>query len=304
MEGRTSCAVADDRDVIQIRNALDNSRTNDSLKGVEKDDGMRKLAFIFGLLATPLGAHELWVEPEAYVIEPNVNITANIVNGQEFEGTRLPFVPRRFTYFVNFSGSTGTKVDSRLGDNPAMSQPAIAEGLNVIAYQAKIAEITYETWEKFQRFLDHKDLGDQRAIHEERGFPTEGFKEIYSRYSKSLVAVGNAAGADRQLGLLTEIVALTNPYVDDMADGMRVQLFYQTQPRADEQIEVFEKANDDTVTIFTLRTDADGIATIPVKADHEYMLDAVLLREPSEAIAADTGAAWETLWANMTFMVP
>jgi hypothetical protein len=34
------------------------------------------------------------------------------------------------------------------------------------------------------------------------------------------------------------------------------------------------------------------------------MLDAVVLREPAAQLAADTGAAWETLWANMTFMAP
>ncbi len=34
------------------------------------------------------------------------------------------------------------------------------------------------------------------------------------------------------------------------------------------------------------------------------MLDAVVLREPSEALAAERDVVWESLWANLTFAVP
>lgn len=265
---------------------------------------MLKFAFILGLVAAPAMAHELWVEPLAYRISPDGNLTAHIVNGQDFEGVKLPFVPTRFAHFVAFTGDTVEQVSSRLGDSPALNQPAVAPGLNVIAYQARNSEVNYENWPKFQKFLDHKDLGDQQAGHVARGFPLENFKEIYSRYSKSLIGVGVAAGADKRVGLETEMVALTNPYTDDLSDGMRVQLFYGKDARANVQIEVFEKAPDDSVNIFMVRTDASGIATVPVQSGYVYMLDAVVLREPAAQLAADTGAAWETLWANMTFMAP
>ncbi len=304
MDGSTSWAVADDRVVIQIANALDNRRTKDSLEVTEKDDDMRKLAFIFGLIAAPVSAHEFWIEPLAYQIEPEVNMTAHIVNGQDFEGIELPFVPQRFVHFLAAADGQIVNVESRTGDTPAVNQPSVATGLNVLAVQARNATVDYENWEKFQKFLDHKDLGDVKANHEERGHPVENFKEVYSRYSKTLIGVGDAAGADTRLGLTTEIVALANPYTDDLSGGMRVQVFYNNDARADEQVEVFEKSADDSVTIFTVRTDADGIATVPVKSGHSYMLDAVVLREPGAQLAADTGAAWETLWANMTFMAP
>jgi hypothetical protein len=67
---------------------------------------------------------------------------------------------------------------------------------------------------------------------------------------------------------------------------------------------VFEKAPDETVIITTVRTDAEGIATVPVKSGYTYMLDAVVLREPSDEVAAETGAVYQTLWANLTFAAP
>ncbi len=58
------------------------------------------------------------------------------------------------------------------------------------------------------------------------------------------------------------------------------------------------------MTITTVRTDKAGVAVVPVLAGHAYMLDAVVLREPDARLTEQIGAAWETLWANLTFGVP
>ena len=265
---------------------------------------MRKFALLLAFLAAPVSAHEFWLEPTAYQVPANGRLTANIVNGQNFEGVILPFVPQRFTHFKGFAGNKTADVAGRTGDTPALDNAPLAEGLNIIAYQARYATVDYETWEKFESFVKHKDLGDLLPRHQERGIPMENFKEIYARFSKTLIGVGNSAGADKRVGLETEIVALTNPYTDDLSGGMKVQLFYRADASPDSQIEVFEKAPNDTVTIFLVRTNAEGIATIPVKSGFSYMADAVVLRDPAEKLARDSGAVYETLWANLTFQAP
>lgn len=265
---------------------------------------MRKFALLLALLAGPVTAHEFWIEPTQYQVPTDGRLTANIVNGQNFEGVILPFIPQRFTHFKNFVGAKSIDVTGRTGDTPALDNAPLAEGLNIIAYQARYATVDYETFEKFAKFAEHKDLGDLLPRHQERGIPLENFKEIYARFSKTLIGVGNSVGEDRRVGLETEIVARTNPYTDDLSGGVKVQLYYQANALADSQIEVFEKAPDDTVTIFLVRTDDAGIATIPVKSGYSYMADAVVLRDPSEALQTSSGAVYETLWANLTFQAP
>lgn len=266
---------------------------------------MRFLAPVFVLCAWPAVAHELWIEPQTFVIEPDTMIVADLVNGENFEGTKLAFIPQRFEHFAIVSGGKFAPVESRIGSTPALAQPGIGTGLHVALYQSKPADLIYTEWEKFQRFLDHKDLDDDtRARHAALGATEDSFKEVYTRYSKTLVAVGDGAGADRRFGMETEIVALTNPYTDTVADGMRLQLFYQAAVRADEQIEIFERAPDGTVAVFLVRTDAEGVATVPVKPGHAYMADAVVLREPAPALAEARDAVWETLWANLTWAMP
>jgi len=266
---------------------------------------MRIIALILGLLASPVAAHEFWIEPLAYQIAPDGTLEAHLVNGEDFGGPKIPYLPNGFVNFLMFTDANNARrVSGRAGDLPALNQEPLREGLNVVAYQARQSSITYTEWQKFQNFVDHKDFGDILTVHTERGLPLEGFKEVYSRYAKTLMGVGNSQGADTRVGLITEFVALTNPYTDDMSNGMQVQLFYDGAPRVDVQVEVFEKGGEDGVQISLYRTDANGIATFPVTAGRSYMVDSVVLREPSEEVANRMDAVWETLWANLTFAVP
>ncbi|SFS10520.1 DUF4198 domain-containing protein [Yoonia litorea] len=265
---------------------------------------MRFLALVLSLLATPALAHEFWIEPVDYQIPADGTLEAHLVNGEEFFGSKIPFLPQRFANFVLFAGDEAVRVRGRPGDSPAMAMEPLNEGLHIAAYESNNATVDYENWEKFQRFVDHKDFGDILSVHQARGLPLENFGELYSRYAKALFAVGDGAGADRRVGLETEIVALTNPYIDDLTDGMVVQVYYRNDVRADVQLEVFEKDANGGVTISLYRTDADGIGSFPVKPGHRYMVDAVVLREPAAQAAEATGTVWETLWANLTFAVP
>ena len=254
--------------------------------------------------AGPAFTHELWLEPLEYQVATGGQLRAKVVNGEGFNGNALPYLPRRQRHFVLSTAERNVQVPGRAGDLPALNMVAQDDGLHVVAYQSMPQTLKYESWEKFQRFVSHKDFGDVRTRHDARGLPPEEFKEVYIRYSKTLIGVGSGAGADQRMGLETELVALTNPYTDDLSGGMRVQLFYGSEVRADEQIEVFAKSPGNEVAVTLVRTDANGIATIPVQSGVAYQLDAVVLREPSAALAEQTGAVWETLWANLTFRAP
>lgn len=255
-------------------------------------------------LAGPAAAHELWLAPLDHVVPPDGMLQAEIVNGEEFEGPRMAYLPGRVArYEVAMAGEV-VQVEMRMGDLPALNvPPPAADGLAVVGYQSTPSTVTWSEWERFTRFAEHKDLGEVEVRHRERGLPEDGFAEAYVRFSKTLIAVGSGAGMDPGFGFETEIVALANPYTDALPEGLPVRLTYRGDPRAEAQIEMFVRAADGGVTISTLRTDAEGVALVPLIPGTEVMLDAVVLREPSADLAA-TGAVWETLWANLTFAVP
>lgn len=250
-------------------------------------------------------AHEFWIDPPKFQVESDVPFVADLRNGQLFQGTQQSFFANRNTRLEAFLGDESLEITGRMGDRPAIQLPAPGQdGLLVIVHEAAPSTVSYAEWEKFMSFVEHKDFEDVEAMHTDRGWTKENFKEVYTRHSKSLVAVGSGEGADREFGLATEFVALDNPYAADFDGTLDVALLYDGAPRSDAQIEVYARAADDTVVVTKTRTDAEGHAAIPVEAGMEYLLDAVVLRPLAGATTVEAGPVWETLWASLTFAVP
>ncbi|WP_281982051.1 DUF4198 domain-containing protein [Thalassorhabdomicrobium marinisediminis] len=266
---------------------------------------MRILAALFAItIALPAQSHEFWIEPQAYQIEPDGMLQGRLLNGEEFEGTQLAYIPQRFTRFTVAAGMQQAAVQNRLGARPALDIPPLREGLNIVSYQSRMSIVSYSEWEKFLSFASHKDFRDIEARHDARGLARDDIREGYWRFAKTLIAAGHGVGRDYRTGLAVEYVALDNPYTADLSQGMRLQLYYLDDVVADGQVELFEKAPDGTVEVTLHRTDEEGIATLPVKPGHSYLVDHVVLREPADALADAEDIQWETLWAALTFAVP
>lgn len=259
-------------------------------------------ATVFALAVQPSFAHEFWISPERYQIAPGETLTAAFRVGQEFKGPSFSYIERQSTRFDLVKGETATSVTARTGDNPALETTLEKDGLWIIVHETSDNTLTYKEMAKFEAFAAHKAFPDTLKDHAARGLPHAGFKESYRRFAKALIGVGNSAGQDRVIGLRTEIVALANPYTDDLTNGLPVQVLFESAPRANAQVELFAKAPDGTVTITLHTTDANGQITLPMQPDTEYLADSVkmIAIEPETA----TGPVWKSLWAALTFKTP
>jgi len=247
-------------------------------------------------------AHEFWISPETYRIGAEDQLRADLRLGQMFEGAAFSYLPPQFERFHLVYDGRVVPVEGRIGDLPALAMPAPGPGLVTVVHQTTDSVLTYTEAERFADFATHKGFPDVLDAHKARGLPETGFRERYSRYAKSLIAVDGGVGRDGPVGMLTEIVALANPYTDDLSGGMPVRVLYQGAARIDAQVEVFAKAPDGAVTVATYRTDGKGEATIPVARGMEYLIDAVVMRPLTSESESDP--VWESLWASLTFRVP
>lgn len=252
--------------------------------------------------AVSAAAHEFWISPVEYQVPADGTITADIRVGEAFSGAAYAYIPQNFRRFDLVQGDSVVPVQGRIGDRPALNMAAPGDGLWVAVHQTSDIVLRYRERDLFVGFVTHKDFEWVLAEHAARGLPDTGFGEQYSRYAKALVAVGDGRGADREVGLLTEIVALANPYTDDLSAGLPVKVLYRGAPRADVQVEVFARDAQGEVTVTLLRTDAAGEAVVPVAAGTEYLVDSVVMR-PMDPVAPDD-PVWESLWAALTFRVP
>lgn len=189
-----------------------------------------------------------------------------------------------------------------MGDKPAIQTQAPGRGLLTLVHVTNSNFLTYTEWQKFLNFVAHKDFSGLPQAHLDRALPQTKFRESYYRHVKSLIAVGDGTGADRAIGLRAELVALQNPY-QPFTGALPVQILFENTPRADAQLEVFEMSADGTVTVTTTRTDETGVAQVPVKPGHSYLLDAVVLLDTGNDDVKN-GPVWESHWAALTFQIP
>ncbi len=252
------------------------------------------------MLASRAFGHEFWISPERYQLGAGDTLQVTTRIGEKFKAPSRPHLPGALVRYEALTPQGAQPVTGRMGDDPLSVE--LPEGLSVLVLETRPVELTYKDAEIWKRFLRHKDFPWAEARNAARGLPEEGVRERYVRYAKALVAVGDGAGQDRAAGLRTEIVALENPYLG-ARDSLPVEVLLEGAPRADAQVELFERAPDGTVAVTLHRTDAGGRAELPVKPGYAYLADAVVLEElPGDGGAE--GPAWQTLWASLAFAVP
>ena len=252
----------------------------------------------------PAKAHEFWIDPVEYKVAPGEEVVANLRVGEDFEGSAQSYIPRNFKRFQFVQNGAAKDVQGVVGDRPAVRMTADDAGLVVLIHQTTDLALTWATWEKFSNFVKHKDAEWVIDEHLAKGFDKEKVREVYSRYAKSLIAVGDGAGKDVITGMITEIVALENPYTGNMNDGINVGVLYKGKPRKAVQVEVFEMSPGGGVRVFTTKTNGKGVAVVPVKPGHKYMLDSVVVLPATKTTTVGKPFLWESLWANLTFEVP
>ena len=263
---------------------------------------MRRLVALLICMPLVANAHEFWIDPTVYQVDAGDSIEAHLRVGENFKGSVQSYLPRNFERFDLKCGSEIAPVEGRAGDRPALKVATDEDGLCVAIHQTRDYDLTYTDWEKFKAFAAHKDFGDVLTRHEDRGLSKDRFVEQYSRYAKSLIGVGDGKGSDSPVGLLTEIVAEANPYVEGFSGAMPVRVIYNGKPRTDVQVELFDKSPSGEVIVTLHRTDDEGRVSLPVSAGHSYLVDAVVLREMQPV--SDGDPVWESLWASLTFAVP
>lgn len=247
-------------------------------------------------------AHEVWIEPLQWQVQQSDVVLANIRNGEYFSGFNLSWNDEQTVRSEAWVRGDMFQITGRLGDLPALKIQAEKDGLLVFLHQSDHRTVNYNDFGKFASFLTEKGYDRILNEHAKRGLTETRVKEAYSRFSKSLIAVGTGEGSDAPRGLELELVALTNPYMLAPDEHMIVQLYYEGAPLSDNKITVFGRTEDGTVDELFLQTDTEGKASFPTSEGMTYLVDSVVVREPSRSLVAKTrGAAWESLWASLTF---
>lgn len=264
-----------------------------------------KLILTLGFLTTAfvVQAHEFWIQPHNYRLASQEPLVADVRVGVDFNGMQLAFIPGTINAF-NITDTNGTrKVEGRIGDIPSVNIMPETSGLQILNLFSTTSKITWDTFQEFEDFVNMHGMNWAIERHTARGLPDTGFKEAYTRFVKSLVAVGNGAGQDHFTGMFFELVASNNPYTDDMSSGMPITVLYRGQPLPDKQVDLFYKNAAGDLTRLSVQSDEAGEAIVPNIGDGEYMVNVVHLIETFPEDQERTGVVWHSLWGSLTYAI-
>ena len=250
-------------------------------------------------------AHEFWLEPLDFTLQEQQTLQAHLKVGENFKGETLPYLNVDINNFTISRGQQTQVVNSRFGSIRAVNQDPVGTGLNIISYTSNYSKVIYPSTELFTDFLDKSGLNWVLEEHKKRGLPASGFTEVYRRFCKSLVMVGENTGRDRPLGLEFEWLLESKPYplYQQYEQPIQARLLWRQKPFSNAKAAVFTR-KDSHVTQLTLITDSEGRIAIPRNNGGVFLVSAVHMIKPSEQTATETGAVWESVWASIIFEVP
>jgi uncharacterized GH25 family protein len=258
----------------------------------------------FGLLlaallgpAAPAMAHEFWIEPANFRPPVGKPLDVNLLVGQYFQGDSVVYLPGTFERFVTITARGKQNVSGLPGDDPAARLTPAEPGLMLIVYQSTTYDLKMEA-KAFDGYLAMEGLDGIRALRAQRGEQDNPSREIYSRFAKSLIAVGGRDGgldASRPVGLRLEIVPLSPIYRLKPGQPIEVQVLYENRPLANAQVLALSKTKSKTRLL--ARTDANGRARIVLPHADIWLLSAVHMIPAPDVAKAD----WESFWASLTF---
>ncbi len=258
-----------------------------------------------GFLVAALGAqaHEYWIQPHDYRLEAGDPLVADVRVGMDFGGNQLAYLPRQINAFNIIDADGPHKIEGRIGDIPSVNITPTGDGLQILTLFSTSSKLTWSEFQKFDDFVNLHGMGWVLDRHAERGLPDVGFKEAYTRFVKSLVAIGDGAGQDHFTGMFFELVAGNNPYTDDMSAGMPITVMFKGEPLPDKQVDLFYRNLEGEVSRLSVQSDANGQAIVPNVGDGEYMVNVVHMIEPFPEDQARTGVAWHSLWGSITYAI-
>jgi uncharacterized GH25 family protein len=263
---------------------------------------MKKIG-LFGLMIVAvllLQAHEFWLEPTKFKVNPGEELAVNFKVGENFTGQAWDLGKNRVEKMVLFEKGPMqdilSKVPSAKGEKlkVKLNNP----GTKIIAMKSNAAYIELDA-EKFNLYLKEDGLEDVYDWRVKNGQDSLGAKEFYTRYSKLIVQCGDQLDDSwkKQAGHRLEITPDSNPGSLKPGDYMSCKVTYEKKPAKHITVKVWGHVGN-KIFLQNIYSEDDGSIKFPISASGPWMVSAVRMEK-----SKDPKADWESSWASLVFNI-
>ena len=270
------------------------------------------------VVVTAVSAHTMFLKLDSFFLEPNSTGTVALINGDFDLSENVITRDRMLDVSVVGPGGVTHPPESAWTDSavfhwsPDSVDTAILRfetggpGTYLVGVSTAPRVITL-TAEEFSEYLVHDGLIDTIEEREAAGTAGNAATERYSKHVKAVVQVGGTRSGEwaTALGYPAEFIPLQNPYQLARGDRLRVRFLRAGEPVANQLVYASYEgyhshdAAGEHVEAVTTRTNADGIATIPLNGRGRWYVRTIHMAETTTEPDVD----YESNWATLTFEV-
>ena len=267
------------------------------------------MTLIFGVAQ----GHQTYMIADLYELRPGTDNYLFLKNGTYFESGYS--ITRKMSRDISIvmAGERKTPPDDEVEDvdgNPKYKQTYIKvfaekEGTGLAGLAAHPDYIALPA-EIFEDYLVHEGLDD--AVAEFRATNDRStIRERYTKHAKGIFQVGKPLSDDFKhvLDYKAEIFVDQNPSSVSIGDDMSIQVMYDGEPLANQQVYVShastgapEEASTPEISTYALRTDEDGRASFKITEKDKWYIQMIHMQKVD-----DEDADWESNWSTITFEI-
>ena len=245
-------------------------------------------------------SHEFWLAPNRYFFKKNdtVNIIPSV--GEDFKAGVWANREKRTLWVKCFSLQNGKEMSEplKVSDSLPLTFKPQNIGNYLIALQSKPSFIALPGY-KFEEYLKEDGIENMAQYRLNHNDTAKSSREFYQRCAKTLIQVGGVQDNSYKVktNMPLEITPLTNPYNLKKQDSLAVRFEFKGKPLANQTVRSWCKAMDSLKVKAFHKTNAQGIAIIPIKENGEWMISLVKMELYDDTSKAD----YESFWGSYTF---
>ncbi|WP_421937455.1 DUF4198 domain-containing protein [Phenylobacterium sp.] len=257
-----------------------------------------------GLFASSAGAHEMFLKPAKFHLEPGAKTAVALFNGTIDKSENPITRDRMKAVSVAAGGKISAPPATQWRDDQVTSYldlTVAAPGTYVVGVSTapKIIELSADN---FEEYLQHDGIEDTLKARQAEKGPRTPVRERYSKHVKTILQVGEALTDDyaRPLGFPAEILLAQNPTTVKVGDTLALRTLIKDQPMAGQLVYAsYEGAPNGSghAGAAKLRTDAGGGASFKVTAAGRWYITLINMQK------ATGEATYESNWSTLTFEI-
>ena len=252
-------------------------------------------------VAPSLAAHDLFLKPFRFFVEPNAEVRVRVLNGT-FEKSENAVAKNRVRDLsvvgadARFRADTSAWTDA--GDTSIFTFRTGTPGTYLVGASTLPRALRLDA-KQFNEYLESDGVVDMLEARRRAGEMDKASNERYSKHVKTIVQAGDArtGGFDTVLGYPAELVPLENPYSVKVGQTLRVRTLVDGKPVAKQLVVAGGRMpNGARLPVQNVRSDSAGVARVRL-ASRGYWYIKFIHMVP---VVGDT-INYESKWATLTF---